>query len=242
MCLILFAINPNDEFSLVLAANRDELFARPTQTAAPWIDYPQVIAGRDDEMGGTWLGISKNGRFAAVTNFRETMDEPPPLSRGELTKDFLISDVNPDAYVDSLQSKQQSYKGFNLLVADAKDCFYFSNRTNEPPKKLKSGYYGLSNQLLDCDWPKVIEGKDKLKDILETPNDPTEPLFTLLTGSGDDRDFSNSFIVGDAYGTRAETVLLVRRNREVFFEERNFVEEGKPGVRASFQFKLAESR
>jgi uncharacterized protein with NRDE domain len=228
VCLILFAVNPNERFRLIVAANRDELYARPTVNADFWPEHPDILAGRDENMGGTWLGIDRQGRFAAVTNFREEPPAPlPPRSRGDLPLNFLNADTTPLDYVKDVSTRSETYRGFNLIVADSQSTLYYGNRAGNP-RELADGYYGLSNQVLDCDWPKVIEGRQRLQKKMESDaDDLSESLFELLLSSGDDREFSNSFISGDEYGTRAASVVLKTHDGEIYFEERNFGPGGK---------------
>ncbi len=237
MCLILIAIHPNDEYQLVVAANRDEFYKRPSLPAHFWDEEPDLLAGKDTQAGGTWLGITRNGRFAAVTNFAEEPPDPlPPRSRGELTSDFLMGTLSPSDYVETVASNSDEYRGFNLLVGQGDKLCYFGNRDGHA-RTLTRGFYGLSNQLLDCDCPKVIEGRLKVTDLLtNSTNDPTEALFEVLTDGGDGRDHSNSFISLEEYGTRAATVLLIKNDRTVVFEERNFVQGGKPSTAERFEF------
>ena len=236
MCLILFAVNPNSRYRLIVAANRDELYARPTRTANFWNAHPNLLAGQDEDMGGTWLGVNKHGDFAAVTNFNETPLYPlPPRSRGELVADFLTQETNPNAFVQIARSKKEAYKGFNLIVANQDSCFYYGNRAGAP-EPLSKGFYGLSNQTLNCDWPKVTKGREKLTQIVETLDNPIEALFNLLLDHGDGENFSSSFIVGETYGTRAATVVLMKPNGNVLFEERNFGASGTPLTENRFQF------
>lgn len=230
MCLILFAVNPNDRYRLVVAANRDEFYDRPTEKAGYWADYTDILAGRDIDMGGTWLGINRNGRFAAVTNFKE---EPPgllpPLSRGELPLNFLKANIDPDTYTRSVSKNADGYRGFNLITADAESAFYYCNRTGKR-LSLHEGCYGLSNQVLDCNWPKVIEGRENLQGLLEkNSNELPGALFHMLMDDGDGREFSNSFIRGDQYGTRAATVVIWKNNGDMLFEERCFGPGGEAG-------------
>jgi len=242
MCLILFATNPNNRYRLVVAANRDELYARPTQVAQFWESDPNILAGRDENMGGTWLGVNRSSCFSAVTNFREEPAEPlPPHSRGDLPTAYLREQQTPEEYVSTVSELGGDYKGFNLIVADGQACHYYGNRAGQA-RKLKDGYYGLSNQLLDCNWPKVIDGCAQLQQLLSkfpSDTDLVESLFDILLSRGDHRDFSNSFISSDTYGTRAATVVLIEKNGDVYFEERNFEEEGKP-IQAN-QFRLKSS-
>ncbi len=241
MCLILFAVDPNDRDRLIIAANRDELYARPTTTADFWTDQSDVLAGRDQQMSGTWLGVNRSGRFAAVTNFMETPPEPlPPRSRGELPADFLVDNPEPHQYLMRVASACHEYRGFNLIVADPRGCWYFGNRAGTQ-RRLEPGTYGLSNQILDCNWPKVSDGRQRLTELVSSgisSNEMVEALFNLLLHKGDERDFSNSFIAAETYGTRATTVVTIKNNDEVYFEERNFGANGNPLERNVFNFRI----
>lgn len=237
MCLILFAIQPNSDYELVVATNRDEYYARETQMAGFWDDYPNLLAGKDLEAGGTWLGITRNGRFAAVTNFRETPSpETPPRSRGDLTRNFLLDDMHPVHYLESLMDKSHEFKGFNLLVGQGGAYYYFSNQSLEIIQ-LKSGFYGLSNQLLNCDWPKVRQGRTRLESLVSSDFNQ-DGLFELLNDKGNAQAFSASFIESSEYGTCASTVLKIKAAGQVCFEERNYLATGKPSETRKYQFRL----
>jgi uncharacterized protein with NRDE domain len=234
MCLILFCIAPDAEHRLVIAANRDELYARPTARPVFWDDAPEVLAGRDLQAGGTWLGISRGGRFAAVTNFREAPIEPvPPLSRGALTADFLRSTESSADYIERIKPHADQHRGFNLLIDDGKNTYYYSNRAASA-KRLTPGYYGLSNQLLDCNWPKVNSGRTDLNDVGQS-GFSNQAMFDLLASRGDDRPFSARFIESDSYGTSASTVVKVMHENHIEFEERSFLPHGKPAATAYFR-------
>ena len=235
MCLILFAVNPDPDYLLIVAANRDEFYNRKSNSAEFWPDQPGILAGRDQQKGGTWLGIKNNGRFAAVTNFKEELTQPMPTrSRGELPTNFLIGNEDPLSYSEAVSEKAKHYRGFNLLTATNKSIAYYCNRLHKPVI-LNSGYYGLSNQILDCNWPKVTEGRESLKQQVQSEKpELSSRLFEILLINGDDREFSNSFIKGDEYGTRASTVVIIKRNGEIFFEERTFKAGGTPIAESSF--------
>ena len=185
--------------------------------------------------------MNRRGEFAAVTNFRETPPSPlPPRSRGELPVDFLRHHPVPTDYLSAVNERGHAYRGFNLLVAGADGCFYHSNRAGDP-RRLDDGAYGLSNQLLDCDWPKVGEGRTRLLQAVEVSGNRdrgllASALFELLADRGDGREFSMSFISSDVYGTRASTVVIIDREGGIFFEERNFGPEGRPAGRRQFTF------
>jgi len=208
-----------------------------------WQDQPDLLAGRDLVAGGTWLGVSTGGRFAAVTNFAEQPPEPQsPRSRGELTANFLSSDMDCLAYMESVQKKAESYRGFNLLLSDGKTVFYFNNRENRI-QQLKKGYYGLSNQRLDCNWPKVISGRHLMKQhLLNNLHKGADALlmqelFELLASRGDNTPHSARFILGETYGTSVSTVVEVGEDG-IDFEERGFAPSGQSTGALSFHLPI----
>lgn len=252
MCLILFAWQSHPRYALVVAANRDEFHQRPAAPAQFWEDSPGVLAGRDLQAGGTWLGISRSGRFAAVTNYREPPVPEPQLelSRGHLVREYLESGEDPAGHANDLSSRGWQYRGFNLLLGSATTLWHVSNR-NPAPMEVGRGVHGLSNHLLDTRWPKVDSGRQRLERLLQ--DDRVEPgaLFALLTDKtltpGEmPQDLESSlapeqlmkhyFIVSPVYGTRCSTVLLVGRNGEIEFHERAFDPEGRTIDTRSFQF------
>ena len=246
MCLILLAHRAHPLYRLVVAANRDEFYARPTAPAAFWTDAPHVLAGRDLQGGGTWMGVTRAGRFAAVTNYREVAPPPPDApSRGELPGGFLRGDQAPEAYLRSLEVRAGAYAGFNLLVGDGEALGYLSNRGGVA-RMLAPGVYGVSNALLDTPWPKVERGKAGLREVLAEGGeiDPdallrllaeSEPAPDALlpdTGVGRERErvLSSLFIASPGYGTRASTVLLVRHDGRARFVERTVTSDGRSEV------------
>ena len=247
MCLILLAHRVHPEYPLVVAANRDEFYARATASAHYWQRPLELLAGRDLEAGGTWLGVSRSGRFAAVTNFTE----PPPMevlrSRGELTTHFLTSDLTSQAYAETLIGGD--YRGFNLLLWDGETLYYESNRN--PGHALPPGIYGLANAGLDEDKHRVSSGRSGLEPLLAGERPPAELLDALLTLLGD-RDHPEQpagdltidparlarFIAGEEYGTRASAALLLNATR-AHFAERSFVNGGELRGEARFEFGVA---
>jgi uncharacterized protein with NRDE domain len=256
MCLILFAWKMQDNFPLVLAANRDEFYERPSAPADFWDDAPDLLAGRDLKEGGTWLGITRNGRLAALTNYRDpaSLKSGAP-SRGILVTDFLSGRETPEAYLRRIGPDADRFNGFSLLVGDLNQLFCFSNRG--VPQFLEPGIYGLSNRLLDTPWPKVVQGKRAMKILLREKNGLSpEALLALLadgsrqpddrlpdTGVGLEweRILSPLFIESPDYGTRASTVLLIGRNGCVTFVERVFNGGADPWMTAHFSFLIARS-
>ncbi len=251
MCLILFSIDTHPNLPLVVAANRDEFYRRPTLSAHYWEQEPHLLAGKDLEAGGTWMGITEDGRFAAVTNFRDHERNVPEnaRSRGELVHGFLAqkgtNKTSAHNYAEKIISKGHYYAGFNLIISDGQDFIYCNNQTNEI-KVLTSGVYALSNHLLDTPWPKAMFGKNRLNEIIKnTQRDATESksaeiansLFTLLQNkeiadedelpkTGIDRNMekllSSVFIDSEHYGTCCSTAIIFHKNNHVYFHEKQF--------------------
>ena len=172
MCLLIFAHQLSADYPLMVAANRDEFYARPTAPAAFWPEYPGLLAGRDLEQGGTWMGVTREGRFAAVTNYRDPdVAMPAPRSRGELPLDYLAGSTTPASYLAELAKRGGEYAGFNLLVGDRDSLWYFANSGGQAPRALSPGLYGLSNARLDTPWPKVERGKAMLLSLQQGDGD-----------------------------------------------------------------------
>ena len=245
MCLILFAAGAHPAFPLIVAANRDEAYARPSAPVGFWADHPHVCAGRDLEHGGTWLGISTRVRFAAITNYRQGYRSPDSeRSRGELTREFLTGTQGPAVYVRSVEQHAAAYNGFSLIVGNPSELWFYSNRGGGV-EKITPGVHGLSNHLLDEPWPKVKRGIAELTSLLSAPEhelagsllellgDRSPAPDHLLPSTGIDlereRALSASFIAGPTYGTRASTVLLVGHDGHATMYERRF---GPAGVAA----------
>jgi len=254
MCLILFAWKTHPRYPLVVAANRDEFHDRPTAAASFWEESPAILAGRDIQAGGTWLGISRSGRFAAISNYREPQYGASPLeySRGHLVRDFLLDQSAPPSHAENLQSQGAHYRGFNLLLGDPETMVYVSNRT-EKPTSVGAGCHGLSNHLLDTDWPKVHAGRARLDAVLNDEYVDPEALLELLAdksmapptslsakelASEPERMNKMIFIDSPVYGTRSSTALLVDREGEMTFVERQFDAGGKPAGTRSHILRL----
>jgi uncharacterized protein with NRDE domain len=246
MCLIVLAWDASPKTRLAVAANRDEFFARRTAPARWWADAPDVLAGRDLEAGGTWMGIARAGRFAALTNFRDAAapkkDGAP--SRGTLVADFLKGGWAPADYVALIRPGASRYHGFNLLVSDSIELWSFSNVEGDP-RRLRSGIWGLSNHLLETPWPKVISARARLEEalgvadgaknlerrLLDLLEDRTVAPDGALPSTGLPRDWeralSAAFVALPGYGTRASTALVVGTEGAARFTERSF---GKGGA------------
>jgi uncharacterized protein with NRDE domain len=234
MCLINVAYKVKPNYDLVVSANRDEFYHRPTAQVSFWEDAPHVLAGRDLSKMGTWMGVTKQGRFAALTNYRDPSElEGNKRSRGELVSRFLIGDDLPESYVKIIQQQREHYLGFNLLVGDVDSLYYYSNIQNEI-RLLEPGLYGLSNHLLDTPWPKVRKGKDELERCLNSATENMkECLFSSLQfaePAPDDelprtgvsleweRKLSPLFIQTPEYGTRSSTVVFMNHKKVQFIE------------------------
>lgn len=252
MCLILIAYGAHPDYPLVIAANRDEYYQRPTARAAYWPDHSHILGGRDLECMGTWLGVTRGGRFAALTNFRDPRERKTDApSRGHLVGDFLLSDLDPRAYLDGIKLAAPRYNGFNLLAGDTDGVFCISSR-DSTVQELSPGIHGLSNHLLNTPWPKVVRGKQRLQQALARGPD-AEALLELLhdrepapeselpdTGIGAEleRVLSPALIVSPQYGTRSSTALLFGADGSVSFTERTILPGGGTGPTVSLRFSL----
>jgi uncharacterized protein with NRDE domain len=235
MCLIFLSINNHSNYKLILAGNRDEFYYRKTASANFWKDHEQIIGGRDLEAGGTWLAMTKGGKIAMVTNYRDPRNiNPMAPSRGHLVSDFLIQHEGAEAYLRNLFNNGKKYNGFNLIVGDTNALWYCSNY-KAGIERLSSGFYGLSNHLLETPWPKVLRGKEKMIPILANSVIDPEMLFEILYDdqvAGDnllpdtgltlerERALSSMFIKTEGYGSRCSTVILIDMNNDVLFSER----------------------
>ena len=240
MCLIAFAWKPDSAHRLVVAANRDEFHARPTEPLAWWDDAPDIAAGRDLQAGGTWMGCAKTGRFAALTNFREMQQTPVGApSRGELVAGFLRGAMSPQAFMDSVDGK--AYAGFSLLLTDGESLWFGSNRPQAHAHAVEPGVYALSNGELDSGWPKVERARARLEGLLAGGSITHDALLALMhhtqpgpddhlpdTGVGQqtERFLSPMFITGGNYGTRASTALVWPTEGNMEVTERRFDSEG----------------
>ncbi len=254
MCLILLAWRAHPRHRLVVAANRDEFHARAAAPAEWWPDAPGVLAGRDLEAGGTWLGVSRTGRFAAVTNFREGLPGSGRRSRGELVRGFLEGDAEPAEVARALAARGEHYAGFSLLVGDGRTLWCVSNRGDAPAGPLAPGVYGLSNHLLETPWAKVRRGKRALRELLAGGGEvELEALLALLTdrtppAPGDVPDTALGpelaqrvgacFVVTPVYGTRCSTAVTMGVEGRVRFAERSFAPDGAARETRRFELQI----
>lgn len=238
MCLINFHFNNHPKYKLIVVANRDEEYKRPTKEAHFWEDEPSILAGRDLKQMGTWLGVSKSGKFAALTNYRDLSLPDAPRSRGEIVKDFLASNLSPEEFILSLKEKRQQYGGYNVLIGSGDELYHYNNIFDEK-NNISAGTYSLSNCTLNTPWPKVEKGKRKLAQLVSKMENELEieQLFNMVldqtqapieqlpnTGVGVELEqlLSPLFIQMPHYGTRCSTVVLIDKNDHITFVERTF--------------------
>ena len=253
MCLITVAWKVRADLPLVVAANRDEWRDRPAEPARWWHDHPQILAGRDLQAGGTWMGVTRGGRFAAVTNFRDPSDRRTTArSRGGLVTEYLLSGLDPGAYLADLMHRAGEYNGFNLILGDGDSLWYYGSREGLA-RPIPQGVHGLSNHLLDEPWPKVVRGRLAMEAAMKE-QDPAPTLFDALSdshGAPDgalpstgvglawERRLASALITGNDYGTRASTVVMMSPSGELFFEERTRGADGSVEGVAAYREKLA---
>ena len=256
MCLIVFAFEYHPKYSLVLAANRDEYFKRPTLPAGYWPNNPSILAGRDMKSGGTWLGVTTEGRLAAVTNYRDPeWHVQNPLSRGVLVADYLNGHMPPAEFLEYLKRSGHHYGGFNLLVGDRFGIFYYSNRS-DTENVISPGIHGLSNHLLDTPWPKVTSAKERLEALLIKDTEEPEEYFAALadgtpfpddvlpdTGVGIKRErlLSSIFVNSRTYGTRFSTLIFIDRTNRLRFIERSHGPQRSSNTTTEYKIMLQPS-
>lgn len=249
MCLVTFAWETHPRYRLILAANRDELHARPSQQAHWWPDRPDLLAGRDLQAGGTWLAVSRSGRFATVTNYREHQRVPAgQRSRGEIVTDFIGGDRDPLTFVGAIEDAD--YAGVSVLATDGDDMGYASNR-GDAARCLEPGIYGLGNASLDTPWSKIRRTKQTLRSLVDADKaNPTELLRMLAdrtpapSNEIEDSEYpfsleqaiSAPFICSDTYGTRCSTILTIGNDGSVEFFERRFGADGSASGDTRFRF------
>lgn len=253
VCLLVFAWQAHPRYALVLAGNRDEFHQRPAAPADWWPAAPGILAGKDLAAGGTWLGVSRGGRAAVVTNYREAPTaQAASRSRGELVPAFLTDTTSPADWCGAVDNGE--YGGFNLLLFAGRQGHYLSNRGGQD-SAVEPGIHGLSNHRLDTPWPKLVAARERFASSLEGADVAFDDLFELLsdrrqapaaslprTGVPEEweRLLSAAFIVHPAYGTRASTVLTIGHDGRVRFEERRFDGDGRLAGDAQFEFAIDE--
>jgi uncharacterized protein with NRDE domain len=253
MCLIFLSVKQHPTYKLIVAANRDEFYQRKTAPVHFWEDVPHVLGGRDLEASGTWMAMSRNGKISMVTNYRDlkNLKEQAP-SRGQLVSDYLANGDEPNHYLEKISINASAYNGFNLIVGNPDELYYFSNYKNSI-EKIPNGLHGLSNHLLNTPWPKVEQGVKDMKRALTQEKINSTLLFDLLrnetiapdeklpeTGIGLEREraLSSKIINSANYGTRCSTVVLIDQRNEVSYTERVYDLQTFDYTTRSFQFQI----
>jgi uncharacterized protein with NRDE domain len=249
MCLIAIAYKAHPKIRLLVLANRDEFHQRPTESCQWWNADEPVLSGRDLQAGGTWMAINQQGRFAAVTNYREAPAAEGQKSRGQLPLEFLASPHSAVDFGSTQASRFNAYAGFNLLLFDGNSLAWVSNRNNEA-QQLDQGVHGLSNRELNSDWPKVRAIRSALAESL-TAEPGIEDCLDILGNRSPGKDselpdtgvglelerlLSPGFIVSENYGTRSSTVLMIREDASVQMTEVSFDSAGNPCARQDFAY------
>lgn len=258
MCIAYLALRTHPDWPLFIAANRDEFHSRPTLAAAFWPDHPDIIAGIDCLAHGTWLGLTRQGRFALLTNYRDPAALMPNApSRGDLTSHYLTGRTSPADYARQIAATSSAYNGFNLIVGDLDNAFYTGNRMAPSPQAqaLDSGRYILSNHLLNTPWPKaerlrraldlfpLAQLEHSLTPVFELLKDSTQAADNSLPNTGipleRERLLSSPFIVSPTYGTRCSTVIAVHASGRALFSEISYDVAGTATQRHDWPFQLS---
>jgi len=237
MCLIVFSLRSHKKYPLVLAGNRDEFYKRPARPAKFWEDKPNLLAGKDIKGGGTWMGVTKNGKLGALTNYRDlkNIKEEAP-TRGSIVTDYLTDSKPAPVFLETLDENAEDFNGFNVLAGTPDSFFHYSNETRNITE-IESGIHGISNAVLNTPWPKVEKAEEDLRNALNSDHIDTEELFTLLkskktyppevlpdTGLPDhkEKEVSAAYIKTEDYGTRCSTIILMDHTGEITFMERTY--------------------
>jgi len=252
MCILFVAVNQHQDYPLIIAANRDEFFNRETQQSHLWHGQNRIIAGKDLQAGGTWMGINQHGYLASLTNIRDpkTFNEHA-VTRGELVSHYLKTPSHD--YAKVLMASRHSYNGYNLLFGKWNELAVYNNHLNSL-QTLTTGYYGLSNANLNSPWPKINKGVNKLEEYCQDGHDINpEILFSLLLDTQQapdhnlpetgvpldwERRLSSIFILGDDYGTRSSTILKVDKQQKVQWHERTYNNQAICTASQSFHFDI----
>ncbi|GHM99434.1 hypothetical protein WSM22_09240 [Cytophagales bacterium WSM2-2] len=261
MCLIFLSVNEHPNYKLIVAANRDEFYARKTTAAEFWKNHPEILGGCDleavkpDGTCGTWMAVNKNGRIAMVTNYRDLKNiKSNAPSRGYLVTDFLLSQEPPESYLRKVEPKASEYNGFNLIVGSVEGLFYLSNYKSGVDR-IEHGLHGLSNALLDTPWPKVSKGKEQMKTLFAQPEIDAEKILEALrdehqapdsqlpdTGVGLERErmLSAMFIKSPNYGSRCSTIVTISQQNKIEFTERVYNLRTFEFTQQTFNFQMAK--
>ncbi|CZR07010.1 NRDE family protein [Trichococcus collinsii] len=257
MCLISIQLSQNASYKLMLVANRDEQYDRPSLPAHFWPDHPDLLAGKDLSARGTWLGITKQGKIAAVTNsyLMTTQESDQKLSRGNLVMDYLTGTTGPEDYLNQVRQQRTDYNGFNLIIGSSDSLHHYNNILDEI-NVLQIGNHTISNATLDTPWPKVTRTKAAMAELAYSSPLDEEAIFRIMadrTPPPDDhlpdlpldlpilRAVSANFIQTERYGTRSTSLILIDHSDRVTFVERSYLPDGTSSdVRFNFQLMAEE--
>ncbi|MEX0661004.1 MAG: NRDE family protein [Balneolaceae bacterium] len=254
MCLIVFSFKQHNKYPFILAANRDELYDRPSSPARFWKQHPHLLAGKDEKLGGTWLGVTKQGKFAALTNYRDLNNiKKSAPSRGNIVKDFLADNQDPLGYLEGLKQSANAFNGFNLLTGSPDQLYHYSNETDDITE-IKPGIHGISNAVLNTPWPKVETAKSVFEEVVNGENIDQNRIFKMLKNSEPypenqlpktglskemEKRVSPIFIKSKDYGTRCSTLLKIRDDGVVTFIEKTYTPiAGTVTSETRFNFKI----
>ncbi len=252
MCLIVLGRNIHPKYKLILVANRDEFYERPTQIAHQWEGPLKLLAGKDLEAGGTWIGINRVGHLAAVTNYRDPISyQKNKASRGQIPVNFLSEKMPAETYVEELSKQSGNFNGFNLLALDQESLVHYNNQ-NGNPSKLDDGIHAVSNATLNTPWPKVVRAKELFESVIGG-NFSHDDLITMMGDdkTADPQDLPDTGIPKDLeeavsamcirtekYGTCSTTAISLSHDGEVQFTEKSYpVGKRIEGVKR-FSFKV----
>lgn len=255
MCLIAFAWDIHPKYQLILAANRDEFYERPTSPADYWQDHPEILGGRDLKACGTWMAVSKYGKMAAVTNFRDPKNIRPDVrSRGEIPTGFLTGEAGGMEFAGHLHEIWNEYNGFNLLALDQQQQLLHYSNYERKINRIGRGIHGISNAYLNTPWPKVERARGRLKeaissdfghtDLLEMMGDTEVADEAALPDTGVPKDWEKALsamcIRTEEYGTCCTTVITITRQGEVTFTEKSYPVGGRKEQTVHFEFQIEE--
>ena len=252
MCLAVVALDVHADWPLIVIANRDEFHARPSAAMQPWHETPCLLAGRDLQAGGTWLGITTAGTFGLLTNVRDPANlKSDAPSRGVLVENFLKDSLKPNTYLTGLEPNAANYNGFNLIVGNLEGLWHASNYQLPFSSKLTAGVHGLSNALLDTDWPKTTRVVSRVRAYLASTDEMSPASLSAImhdrcvapdqdlpqTGLPLERErlLSSPFIVSPTYGTRCTTIVLRDRHGRYWTQEETFDQQGMSVSRVRWQ-------
>jgi uncharacterized protein with NRDE domain len=252
MCLIVLAYKYHPDYKLILGANRDEFYDRPADAAHQWKDNPSLLAGKDLKEGGTWCGITTDGKIAAITNYRNMKSiKKNAVSRGKIVTGYLLGNYSPEQFAGELIETAEQYNGYSLVFGNKSDLYFFSNQTKKL-EEIQPGIHGLSNHLIDTPWFNVTCGKNLLKNAINNHSDFTGKLFEMLNDKTlapdsdlpdtglpveTEKKISSIFVENKNYGTRSSTVILIDKDNRVTFIEKS-LNGNKEWISNSFRFEI----